>query len=288
LRRPGASGIRPDSIRNDRRSNMRAAVVLSLFLLLVGCVTPPPSETVIEPLGKAGQKWSVIEESPQMVAFFRGTFDTLNFTVNETGERFFLVFSGERVTITGGRAGLADLDVPIGQIQVDAVARLAADGTLDRQDAFSVMQILYGPIARAFLTGSFLKHDIVRRLAGVEDLIHITFWTPGLPDSSSVTLKAEGGQWYVIDGLVGRPKRVFRLNEAETLEYMRRVHATRKSSNPKVWIDFVNWYTQWRERVSVVPATVSSRPGFLIADRRDHSSQGIQRKGAQPWANTRT
>lgn len=233
---------------------MRATVLFGLFVLLVGCVTQPPSETVVEPLGIAGQKWSVIEQSPQMRAFFRGTFDTLNFSVNETGERFFLVFSGDSVKISGGKAGNADLDIPIDGARIDAVARLAADGTLDRQDAFLVMQILYGPIARAFLTGSFLRHDIVRRFAGVEDLIHITFWTPGLPDSSSVTLKAEGGQWYVIDGLVGRPKRVFRLNEAQTLEYMRRVHATRKSSNPKVWMEFVNWYVVWRDQVSIVPA----------------------------------
>jgi hypothetical protein len=227
---------------------MRATVLLGLLLLLVGCVTPPPSETVVEPLGFAGQKWAVIEKSPQMSEFFRGTFDVLNFSVSETGERFFLV------KISGGRAGNADLDISIAQAQVDAVAGLAADGTLDRQDAFSVMQILYGPIARTFLTGSFLRHDIVRRFAGVEDLIHITFWTPGRADSASVTLRADGGQWYVLDGLVGRPKRVFRLNEAETLEYMRRVHMTRKSSNPRVWLDFVNWYVDWRDHVSIVPA----------------------------------
>jgi len=233
---------------------MRATVLLSLILFLAGCVTQPPTDTVVEPLGPAAQKWSVIEKSPQMTDFFRGTFDTLNFSVNETGERFFLVFGGDAVKITGGKAGNPDLNIPIAETKIDAVARLAADGTLDRQDAYSVMQILYGPIARAFLTGSFLRHDIVRRFAGVEDLIHITFVTPGRADSSSVTLKAEGGQWYVLDGLVGRPKRVFRLNEAQTLEYMRRVHVTRTSSNPKVWMDFVNWYVVWRDQVSTVPA----------------------------------
>jgi hypothetical protein len=180
----------------------------------------------------------------------------LNFTVKETGERFYLSFGGDRVKLLGGRSGLADLDVPITQAHVNAVARLAADGTLDEQDAFEVMQILYGPIARAFLTGSFLNNDIIRKLAGVEDLIHITFWTPGRPDGASVTLKAEGGQWTVSDGLLGKPKRVFRLNEAETLNYMRHVHMTRKSANPKVWLEFVGWYRDWRDRVSTAPATV--------------------------------
>jgi hypothetical protein len=156
--------------------------------------------------------------------------------------------------LMGGRSGRADLDVPITQAHVDAVARLASDGKFGERDAFTVMQILYGPIARSFLTGSFLSNDIIRTMAGVEDLIHITFVTAGRPDGSSVTLKAEGGQWTVTDGLVGRPKRVFRLNEVETLNYMRQVHAARRSSSPKVWLEFVSWYREWRDRVSVAPA----------------------------------
>jgi hypothetical protein len=209
---------------------------------------------VSEPLGQAGQKWSAVEESPQMVAFFKGTFDTLNFTVNETGERFYLVHEGNRMRVMGGIAGHADLEVPITQAQADTVARLAADGTLDDADAFAVMRILFSPVARAFLTGSFLNNEIIRKLAGVEDLIHITFWTDGRPESSSVTLKAVGNQWYVLDGLEGKPKRVFRLNPADSLDYMRHVYTTRKSLNPKVWVSFVNWYFAWRDRVSVASA----------------------------------
>jgi hypothetical protein len=232
---------------------MRAAALFSLLLLLAGCASTP-SVTVSEPLGLAGQKWSAVEESPQMVAFFKGTFDTLNFTVKETGERFYLVHEGNRMRVMGGVAGHADLEVPITQAQADIVARLAADGTLDDADAFAVMRILFSPVARAFLTGSFLNNEIIRKLAGVEDLIHITFWTDGRPESSSVTLKAVGNQWYVLDGLEGKPKRVFRLNPADSLDYMRHVYTTRKSLNPKVWVSFVNWYFAWRDRVSVASA----------------------------------
>jgi len=144
--------------------------------------------------------------------------------------------------------------VSITQADVDAVARLAADGRFDGQDPFEVMQILYGPIARAFFTGSFLNNEIIRKFAGVEDLIHVTFLNPGRPEGPSVTLKAEGNRWYVIDGLVGQPKRVFRLNEAETLNYMHQVHKTRKSENPMMWLEFVDWYRKWKDQVSVVPA----------------------------------
>ena len=243
---------------------MRTAVLFSLIIVLAACAGPP-SVTIPEPLGPAAKRWYAIKVAPQMVEYLRGTFDTLNFTVEETGERFYLVYRGDGLSVKGGKAGQADLDVPITEAQVNAVAELASDGSLDRQDAFQVMQILYAPITRSFLTGSFLNNDIIRRLAGVEDLIHITLWTPERPESRSVTLKAEGGHWYVLDGLVGDPKRVFRLNEPQTLEYMRQVHRARSSSSLKAWIDFVNWYTKWKDRVSIVPAKEPSPPNKASA-----------------------
>jgi hypothetical protein len=228
-------------------------VLLILLALLAGCAMQP-SVTEPEPLGPAGQKWSFIEQSPAVTGFFKGTFDVLNFRVVETGERFYLVHDGSSMFVKGGRFGTADLDVPITQAQVDAVARLAADGTLDEADAFAIMRILYSQVSRAFLTGSFLTNPIILQLAGVEDLIHITFWIEGRPETSSVTLRAVGLHWEVIDGLEGQPKRAFRLNPAQSLDYMRHVYVTRKSVNPQVWIAFADWYRQWREKVSIVPS----------------------------------
>lgn len=233
---------------------MRPAFVASLFLILVGCASTPPV-TTHEPLGPAGQKWTAMEDAPPVVAFFKGTFDTVNFDVKETGEHFYVVNDGSKLKVMGGSAKHADLDVVITQQQVDRVAHLGADGKLDDADAFAIMRILFSPVARAFLSGSFLSNDIIRRMAGVEDLIHITFWTEGSSDTSSVTLRAEHNRWYVSDGLEGQPKRIFRITPPESLEYMRHVYKTRKSMNPAVWISFVHWYKQWEGRVSVVPAT---------------------------------
>ena len=233
---------------------MRAVILFGLLLVLAGCVSTPPGAEP-EPLGPAGQKWSMMENSPRVTAFYKETFDVLNFRVKETGERFHLVHDGNRIRVMGGSAGSADLEVTITLEQVDTVARLGADGVLDDADAFAVMRIMFSPVARAFLTGSFLNHEVVRKLAGVEDLIHITFWTEGRPETTSVTLRAEGNHWVVTDGLDGRPKRVFRLDPAESQDYMRHVYTTRKSLNPKVWVGFVTWYKHWRDRVSIVPAT---------------------------------
>ncbi len=248
---PGSS--RGRSGHQRRRLGLRASILVGLVLLVSGCMTQLPV-TEHEPLGPAGQKWSVIAQSPQVAAFFKGTFDALNFRVAETGERFYLMHEGSAMSVNGGRTGKADLDVSVTQRQVDAVAQLAADGKLDDADAFTMMRILFSPISRAFLTGSFLTNPIILQLAGVEDLIHITFWTDGKPESSSVTLKAEGLHWAVIDGLEGRPKRVFRLNPDDSLDYMHHVFVTRKSMNPQDWIAFVDWYKRWREKVSIVPA----------------------------------
>ena len=231
---------------------MRLTIAVSLFVILTGCASTPPL-TVSEPLGEAGKKWAAIEDSPQMAAFFKGTFDVMNFTVVETGERFYLVNKGNMLRVMGGRMGHADLDVPITQEQVDRVARLGADGKLDDADAFVVMGVLFSPVARSFLSGSFLSNDIIRRLAGVEDLIHITFRAADNTETAAVTLRAANNRWYVTEGLQGQPKRIFRMTPPESLDYMRHVYTTRKSVNPAVWIGFVDWYKQWKDRVSVVP-----------------------------------
>jgi len=249
---PGPVPRHSEQARKERKSVMRAFVFIGLVMLLAGCMTPP---SVTESLGPAAKKLAPIAESPQVASLFKGTFDVLNFTVAESGEHFYLVHAGDRIDVKGGKFGGADLDVVITQAQVDAISRLAADGTLDDRDAFDIMRILFSPIARAFLSGSFLSNTIILRMAGVEDLIHITFWSEGRADTSSVTLMHTGGKWNAVDGLEGRPKRVFRLNPTETSEYMRRVHTTRKSVNPVVWINFVNWYLHWRDRVSIAATT---------------------------------
>lgn len=231
---------------------MRIAAVFSLLLLLAACVSTPPV-TISEPLGQIGKQWAAMEDSPEVVAFFKGTFGTMNFTVKETGERFYLVNEGSRIRVMGGSAGGADLQVPITQAQAESVARLGADGKLDNADAYTIMRVLFGPVSSAFLSGSFLTNETIRKLADVEDLIHITFWTEAGAESSSITLRAEGDHWTVTDGLVGKPKRVFRLHPTESVEYMRHAYRTQKSMNPAVWIGFANWYKHWRDRVSFVP-----------------------------------
>jgi hypothetical protein len=232
---------------------MRPALAVGLFIILVGCTSTSPI-AVTEPLGEAGKKWAALEESPQAAAYFKGTFDILNFSVIETGEHFYVVNEGSKLRVMGGHAAHGDLDVPISEAQVTRVAHLGADGKLDDADAFVIMRILFSPVARAFLSGSFLTNDIIRRMAGVEDLIHITFWTEGSPETSSVTLRAAGNRWYVTDGLEGKPKRIFRITPPESLEYMRHAYRTRNSVNPAVWVGFVTWYKRWRDEVSVVPA----------------------------------
>lgn len=232
---------------------MRASLLLAMVMLLAGCATVP-SVSEPAPLGPTGGKLAAIGQSPKVVALFKGTFDALNFTVAESGERFYFQHTGDRIEVKGGKFGGADLDVVVARAQVDALGRLAEHGDLNDQDAFDIMRILFSPIARAFIKGSFLANPIILQMAGLEDNIQIIFFTEGRPDSSSVTIMAKGLKWDAVDGLEGQPKRVFRLNATETAEYMRRVHATRKSQNPKTWIDFVNWYRHWRDRVSIVPA----------------------------------
>ena len=54
-------------------------------------------------------------------------------------------------------------------------------------------------------------------------------------------------------GVIGAAKRVFKVNAAQSQEYMREAYRARKSNNPAAWIAFGDWYKKWRETTSTKP-----------------------------------
>ena len=92
---------------------------------------------------------------------------------------------------------------------------------------------------------------MLRKLAGVEDLIHVHLKSPSTeePDVSH-TLVYVARQWLVIPGLHGKPRRVYRLNQAEALGYQRKVFAAMKANEWQEWVGFSGWYKEWRNGVS--------------------------------------
>ena len=90
-----------------------------------------------------------------------------------------------------------------------------------------------------------------RRLAGVEDLTHVYLINPSGEEASKHTLIYIKGQWLVLKGIHGNPKRTYRMTPKDSLEYQRSVFKALKKDTFWGWIKFAAWYKNWRKKNSI-------------------------------------
>jgi hypothetical protein len=202
------------------------------------------------------EKWKEVVQDPRVIAFFRGTFERAGVRVRDTGEEFTCIHRGDRIEFEPSINGAGvDYTVEIEEFQVDRLAQEAATGELRAIAAYRVLRALFSPATAATLKNPVLSNGLLRRLSAVEDLIHVRLRSPvpeEEPDAAH-TLVHAAGQWLVIPGLWGRPRRVFDLTIDEALAYQRRVFAAMKRNNPLTWLRFALWYLSWRKRTSTRP-----------------------------------
>ena len=72
-----------------------------------------------------------------------------------------------------------------------------------------------------------------RKRLGVEDHIYVHLLDPSGKSDTSHTLFFVKGQWVVVKGLHGKPKRTFKLTPAQALEYQRKTFAAMRIGNKK-------------------------------------------------------
>ncbi len=143
---------------------------------------------------------------------------------------------------------------------LDKLKRLvtfAKTGELNLAQQYRVIRALFTPATAATLKSPIQSNPILRSLSGVEDLMHVHLKspTPEEPDCEDYnhTLIYVKGQWLVIPGLYGSPRRTYRLTIEEALNYHRKVFAALKANNWLGWLRFLRWYLRWRKTVSTRP-----------------------------------
>ena len=129
---------------------------------------------------------------------------------------------------------------------VKNLGRHAADGRLDALETWRITAPLFTPLTREALKNAVTSKGILRKLAGIEDLIHVQLLGPTDED----VLVCGGGQWLVIDGLHGRAKRTFAMTGNECVDYQKRVFKAVKAKIILGWLKFARWYVRWRTGVS--------------------------------------
>lgn len=192
------------------------------------------------------QIWSAIGQTPELVSYFEGVFTKAGIVVEETGEAFTVMHHGDNIAFAPGLAGDVEFVVPVHLENVTRLAAHARDGKFDAEESWRIVQVLFTPLTRAALQSPLVTRNWLRKLAGVETLIHVHLLHPNGGDSATHTLAFAGNQWLVLPGLFGAPQRTYRLTPAQALDFQRHLYQALKTNTLGSWWQFANWYRQWR------------------------------------------
>lgn len=196
------------------------------------------------------QLWQSITQTPEIVGYFKGIFNKLAFTVAETGETFTATHLGDRVTFAEGLDPKADFTVPLHLENVQRLAAQTREGRIPAAESWRIAQVLFTPLTQSTLRNPVLSVNWIRRLAGVESLIHVYLISPEGGEAATHTLIYAGDQWVVLSGLHGKARRVYRLSPEQSLDYQRHVFLAMQQNSFAGWMRFARWYRAWRQAVS--------------------------------------
>ncbi len=197
------------------------------------------------------QVWQAIPQSKEIVDYFRGIFDIIGITIEETGEELTIALEEERIRIDSGLPEDPDFVVPLKWENVENMISHTKDGKIDPQESWRIISVLFTSLTQATLYNPIMASDIGRRISRVEDLAHVHLIAPDGDEATCHTLAYVKKQWLVIPGLYGRPKRTFRMTAEDSIDYQRRIFSAIKKNSIREWWRFSRWYKKWRKTVSV-------------------------------------
>jgi hypothetical protein len=204
-------------------------------------------------MGTTLETWRAVTQDPRVIGFFKGTFERAGVRIVDTGESFTVVHHGDRVDFEPAlNESSTDFTVDIQEYQATRFAEAAGTGVLDPTAQYRAVRALFTPATEATLRNPMLANGILRRLARIEELIHVRLKSP-VPDKEpdlTHTLVHVRGQWVVIPGLHGRAGRTFDLSIEDAILYQRHVLKALRQNTWAGWLQFGSWYLGWRPTVS--------------------------------------
>lgn len=197
-------------------------------------------------------KWNVLLNKPGLATYFSGMFEHLGIKVKGTDGSFTVNHLGNSFSLTKGvNESAVDYFIELDNLNVENMIKHGEDGKIDSLEAYRIMSVLFTPLTQASLNMPIFKNNKMRRLADVEDLIHVVLVSPEKGKSTSHTLVFINKQWLVIPGIFGKAKRVFTLSPDQAKLYQQKIYTAKKQDKMSAWGDFRKWYVEWRKTVSV-------------------------------------
>ncbi|MEX1018061.1 MAG: hypothetical protein WDZ49_00300 [Litorilinea sp.] len=201
--------------------------------------------------GSALEAWAGIAQAPELIEYFKGLFNRAAVTVEDTGEQFTVIHTGTDIQLAPGIQKPVDFHVPLLWENVSYLVEFSEDGAISPDESWRIICVLFTPLTQAALSNPIVAKNWLRKIAGVESLIHVHLLNPEGDDAAAHTLAFAGDQWLVLPGLHGKPERTYNLKPDAALEFQRHLFTTLKSDSSTAWWHFANWYRDWRTGVSV-------------------------------------
>lgn len=204
-------------------------------------------------VASAREKWEKISQTPEIVQFFLGLFDSVGVRIlDNSGEEFTCLHMGDHISFRQGiDPDNVDYIVDIKSHQVDRLVEHSKSGKLDEIEQYRVISTIFTPATAATLKIPIFSHWILRRIAGAEDVIHVHLTSPSAEEKDVAhTLIFARKQWIVVPGLHGNPGRTYKLSMGEAHTYQRHAFLAIKRKSIKELLAFSRWYRQWRSGVS--------------------------------------
>ena len=211
------------------------------------------SLTILISLLKSQEKssmdaWKGILQTPEIISYFEDVFESLGVSIEETGETFTIHHKGDKLIFEEGIIeDEVDFIVPLKLENIENMILHSKDGTIDSSESWRILDVLFTPLTRVTLEAPVLSVNWRRKLAGVEDLTHVYLLNPNGEEASKHTLVYVKGQWLVLKGIYGKPRRTYRMTPEESIEYQRAVFKALKKNSLWGWMKFSIWYKKWRK-----------------------------------------
>ena len=142
---------------------MKKILIIALALNIIF----PQSATSME-------AWQGILQTPELLDYFNDVFQYLGVEVEETGEKFTIEHAGDRFILSEGfKPGKVDFIVPLKLENIENMIKHSKDGKIDPSESWRILDVLFTPLTRVTLEIPVLSVNWRRKLAGVEDLIHV-------------------------------------------------------------------------------------------------------------------
>tara|TARA_Y100001970_G_scaffold289035_1_gene418160 strand:- start:435 stop:1106 length:672 start_codon:yes stop_codon:yes gene_type:complete len=221
---------------------------MKYILFIIGLIISPIKSEYTSSL----DAWENILQTPELLTYFNGVFEHLGVTIEETGEQFTIHQLDSKFVFEDGIIEEdVDFIVPLRLENIENMMMHAKDGEISALESWRILDVLFTPLTKVTLQNPVLSVNWRRKLAGVEDLTHVYLLNPNGGEASKHTLIYIKGQWLVLKGIYGNPRRTYRMTPEDSLEYQRTIFKALKQDSLFGWFKFSRWYKKWRKNVSI-------------------------------------